>query len=260
MSKKYSPRVLFVDIETAPMLVYCWGLFDQNIGLNQIKEDWHMLSFACKWADEKTVHYYDQSNAKSIENDKELLKKLREYLDEADIVVGHNVKKFDHKKINARLLTHDIKPPSSYRMIDTLTIMKKHFSLSSNKLEYASGLLNKKYKKLKHNKYPGFSLWSACLKNDQEAWKEMEKYNRYDILSLEELYSKLIPWDNTINFNVYNDDESNVCQCGSTHFKKNGFKYTNGGRFQRWVCLECGRETRSNTNLISKEKRKEMHK
>ena len=34
------PRILFFDIETAPMLGYMWSLWDQNLGLNQIKQDW----------------------------------------------------------------------------------------------------------------------------------------------------------------------------------------------------------------------------
>lgn len=257
---KQSPRILYIDIETAPMLVYAWGLFDQNHGLNQIKDDWHMLSFACKWADSKEVFYFDQSKAKDIEKDKPLLEKLWVYLNEADIVIGQNVKSFDHKKINARFLTHGMTPPSSYRMIDTLTIMKKNFKLTSNKLEYATDLLNTKYKKLKHNKYPGFALWSACLKGDKEAWKEMEKYNKYDILSLEELYQKLAPWDNSINFNVYHSEDSHICSCGSKEHKLNGFRYTNAGKFQRFVCKKCGKESQSKHNELYVEKKRSMNK
>ncbi len=36
--------------------------------------------------------------------------------------------------------------------------------------------LNKKYKKLKHDKYPGFELWKAILDGDKQAWIEMKKY------------------------------------------------------------------------------------
>ncbi len=30
-------KILVLDIETAPIVAHVWGLFDQNIGLNQIK-------------------------------------------------------------------------------------------------------------------------------------------------------------------------------------------------------------------------------
>lgn len=250
-----TPKMLFIDIETAPMLGFIWDLFDQNIALNQIKSDWHLLSFCAKWADNKELIYADQSKSKNIEDDRKLLEQIWKLLDEADIVVGQNIKRFDRKKINARFLMHGMKPPSSYRLIDTLTIMKSNFALTSNKLEYATDKLNKKYKKLKHAKFPGFSLWSQCLKGNKEAWAEMERYNKYDVLALEELYYILAPWDKTINFDVYNDEVEHVCSCGHKEFKNKGYAYTSSGKFKRYLCTACGKESRGKLNLLSKEKR-----
>jgi hypothetical protein len=112
-----------------------------------------------------------------------------------------------------------------------------------------------KYKKIKHDKFPGHELWTECLKGNLAAWKEMEKYNKYDVLALEELYHKLIPWDNAINFNLYHDLEVNECKCGGTDFIKNGFYYTAMGKFQKHKCKGCGAETRDRNNLFSKEKK-----
>jgi len=44
MSKK--PKILLFDIETAPILAYTWDIWDQNIALNQIKQDWFVLSWS----------------------------------------------------------------------------------------------------------------------------------------------------------------------------------------------------------------------
>ena len=115
-----------------------------------------------------------------------------------------------------------------------------------------------KYKKLDHGKFPGFELWSECMKGNIEAWDEMEEYNRNDVLSLEELYNILIPWDNTINFNVYHSEDKHVCKCGSEQFMKNGFYYTSAGKFQKYRCKSCGHESRDKVNLFSKEKRKSL--
>lgn len=240
------PKILLIDIETAPLVSYSWGLFDQNIALNQIKQDWNIISFGAKWLNLKDpkVIYHDQRKAKNIENDKPLLEKLWKLMDEADIIVSQNGRRFDTKKINARLVFHGFKPPSSYRQIDTLQLAKKHFGFTSNKLEYMADKLNVKYKKLKHDKFAGFELWKECLKGNQKAWKEMEKYNKYDVLSLEELYSKLIPWDNSVAFSIYNIDSHTVCTCGSTEFNKNGFFYSSTGRYQRYSCKKCGSELR----------------
>ncbi len=251
-------RILFIDVETAPIIASVWGLFDQNVSLNQVKSDRHLLSFAAKWADSNKVIYMDQSKEKNIENDKKLAAKLWELLDEADLVVGQNSNAFDIKIINSRLIVHGFPPPSSYKKADTLLIAKKNFSFISNKLEYLSEQLCTKYKKLKHDKFPGFELWSQCLAGNKQAWAEMRKYNEFDVLSTEELYNRLKPWDNSVNYNNFHDGEDTVCSCGSTDFKRNGYAYTSVSKFQRYKCVKCGHEVRGRTNLNSKEKMKSL--
>ena len=51
------PKILSLDIETAPMVGTFWGLWKQNIGLNQIAEDWYILCYAAKWLDTEDVVY-----------------------------------------------------------------------------------------------------------------------------------------------------------------------------------------------------------
>lgn len=236
------PKVLFLDIETAPIMAYTWGIWDQNVGINQIKHDWYILSWAAKWLDSKSVQQMDQRKSKDIRNDKSILQRLWTLLDLADIIVTQNGKSFDIKKINARFVQHGIRPPSSFKQIDTKLLAKKHFGFTSNSLEYMTDKLCTKYKKLKHKKFPGMELWIECLKGNKSAWEEMAKYNIHDVLALEELYKKLIPWDNSVNFNVYRDNI--VCTCGSTNFKRNGFFYASTGRYQRYSCKKCGSELR----------------
>lgn len=250
------PKVLIFDIETAPMLGYVWGLWENNVALNQIHSDWYILSWSAKWLHDPVskVMYMDQRNSKNIEDDSKILKKIWSLLDEADIVITQNGKSFDVKKLNARFILNGLNPPSSYRHIDTRSIAKKYFGFTSNKLEYMTDKLCVKYKKLKHSKFSGFELWRQCLSGNIKAWKEMESYNKYDVLSLEELYKKLIPWDNSINFNVYNEHGVNECKCGNKDFMKNGFYYTNLAKYQKYKCKKCGAETRDRNNLLSKEK------
>lgn len=253
-----SPKVLLVDIETAPVLGYVWGLWDQNVGINQIKTDWYILSWSAKWFNESEVMYEDQRNASNIEDDSKLLKGIWKLLDEADVIIWQNGRNFDHKKLNARFILNGMQPPSSYKHIDTLEIAKKHFGFTSNKLEYMSSKLCNKYKKQNHKQFPGFEMWKECMAGNPAAWKAMEKYNKYDVLALEELYTKLRPWDNSVNFNVWSESTVNTCKCGSQSFQKRGFTTTNTGKFQKYRCTECGSETRSRENVLSKDKRKSL--
>ncbi len=242
------------------MLGYVWSLWDQNLGLNQVTNDWHVLSWAARWLDDPAgkVMYKDQRKAKNISDDKDILKSIWELLDEADIVIGQNSKQFDVKKLNARFIANGFQPPSSFKQIDTLQIAKRHFAFTSNKLEYMSEKLCTKYKKLKHKKFPGFELWSECLKGNTEAWDEMKKYNIHDVLATEELYKKLIPWDSTINFALYEEKAISKCSCGGTDFRSRGYYYTAAGKYQRSKCNKCGAETRSKINLFDVEKRKSL--
>lgn len=257
-TRKDGPKVLILDIETAPILARVWDIWDQTVSLNQIKNDWFVMSWSAKWLDNSEVLYMDQRNNKNIEDDSKILKEIWKLLDKADVIITQNGKKFDIKKLNARFIQHGFQPPSSYKHIDTLTIAKKYFAFTSNKLEYLTNKLCTKYKKLTKRKYSGFELWKECLAGNIDAWKEMEKYNKQDVLSLEELYYKLVPWDNSINFSVYYDKEVNICKCGSEEFTKNGYCYTATSKFQRYKCKNCGAETRGSENLFSQEKRKSL--
>ena len=256
--KLRGPRILALDIETTPILGYVWRLWKQDVGLNQIEKDWHVLSWCAKFVGEDEIFYADQRDADDFEDDSAILQQLWDLMDQADILLTQNGKSFDEKKLNARFILNGMQPPSSSRHIDTKIIAKKHFGFTSNKLAYMTDKLCIKHKKSGHGKYPGFSMWKECMKGNLDAFREMEEYNILDVLSLEELYEKLIAWDSSIDFNAYHDSEEFLCTCGHTELKKNGFHYTNLGKYQRYSCTNCGKEYRDGNNLLSKEKRKSM--
>lgn len=227
------------------MLANVWKIWDENIGLNQILQDWHLLSWAAKWLGDKRVLYADQRNTKDITDDRKILKELWDLIDQADIVVTHNGRRFDQKKIQARFIQHGMQPPSSVKHIDTFVLAKKHFGFTSNKLEFLTDKLCKA-KKLAHKKFPGFELWKECVAGNPAAWREMELYNKHDVLALEELYLKIAPWDKS-NFWVYQDEAK--CKCGSEQIIKNGWFYTESRKYQRYKCKDCGYETRARESV-----------
>lgn len=257
---KMKPRILIWDIETAPILGYVWSIWEQNVGLNQIASDWHLLSWAAKWfgAPASSVMYMDQRNAHKIEDDKAILKGLWKLLDEADIVITQNGKSFDTKKTNARFILNGMKPPSPYRHIDTKQLAKKHFAFTSNKLEYMADKLCTKYKKLRHKEFAGFDLWKECLAGNRRAWNEMKLYNIHDVLALEELYTKLAPWGTGVNFDIYEKNTQVICNCGSTDFERRGYHFTATAKYRKLKCRTCGAWSRGKENLVPVEHRKAM--
>ena len=134
------PKILIIDIETSPIIARVWGLWDNNVALNQIVKDWSIISFAAKWLDEKKIYQEDVEK----QSERTVISEIWHLLDKSDIVIGQNSKKFDLKKINAKFIEYGFQPPSSYQQIDVLSLAKKYFALTSNKLEYVSKKFNKK--------------------------------------------------------------------------------------------------------------------
>lgn len=238
------PKILTLDIETAPIQANVWSLWKQNVGLNQIDQDWAILSYAAKWADSNEVEYRDTFAQRNQRDDRQLCKGLWKLLDKADIVIGQNHERFDIKKINARLIFHGLGPYSPIRTVDTMQVAKRTFGFTSKKLEYMTEALCRKYKKLKHGRFPGYELWAQYLARNAEARVEMREYNIQDVRATEELYFIMRPWiKGHPNVNLYTKGrvaEVACPNCGSTNLHRKGYRYTQLGKYPRYRCMECG--------------------
>jgi len=254
------PRILLFDLETAPMELLGFGLYDQNFALNQIKRDWFLLSLAAKWLDKPAVIYADQRAASDIADDTRLLRILWGLLNEADIVVTQNGKSFDEKVANARFIIKGFQAPAPFKHIDTKQLAKRRFRFTSNKLEYLAEALNVECKKSAHKKFPGFELWAECLKKNPEAWAEMKAYNVADVLALEGVYLKLRGWGTPgVNLNLHHSAPVYRCECcGSTDLHLKGHAATATGLFRRFQCQSCGKWGQSKgagNNLLTERKK-----
>lgn len=256
------PKILVWDIETSPMVTYNFGLYDQNIRIDQIKEDWTILSWGAKWLgdlDSKAI-YKDNRHSKNVRDDKQLVASLIELLEEADICITHNGDNFDIKRVNTRALLNGLPPYKHPKSTDTYKESKKVFSLTYNSLEYTSTNVNKKYQKLKHEEYPGLSLWKEVLKGNNHAWDVMKKYCLHDVFATEEYFNAIQGWIKTQNLACYFDDSTIRCLCGSDRIIKKGFAYTDSGKYQGYKCLDCGKRPKGKINLFDATKKKSLLK
>lgn len=251
------PKILTLDIETAPIEGFVWSLWKQNIGISQITTEWSLLSYAAKWLHQKRVIYRDNRDREDPRDDAVLMEELWNLLNEADIIIAQNGIKFDLRKIRARFVLLGFKPHSPVRVVDTLLEARKAFAFTSNKLEWLSDKLSTRPKS-KHKKFPGFELWSECLKHNIAAWNEMRKYNITDVKGTEEVYLRIRPWvQGHPNIALYDEDDHALrCPaCGSDNIKQDGHAYTQVGQYYRYVC-ECGAWSRSRYTINSLAKRK----
>lgn len=256
------PKILLIDVETAPIESYTWGLWDQNVGVEQIKTEWSIISYAAKWTDKPGIIYSDTSGrgVRRIRDDKALLGEIWKLLNEADIVVAQNGNSFDIKKINARLIMHGFKPYSPIRVIDTLTVAKRHFGFTSNKLAWLTKMLTRRPKD-QHKEFPGFELWVQCMADNPKAWRVMKKYNIEDVMGTEEVYEKFRPWiaqhPNMATYTLIKE-KSKCPKCASTNLQSRGYSILQHGKYQRYQCNDCGGWSRGKQNLLTPAERKKL--
>lgn len=235
----HEAKVVTLDIETFPNLVFTWGLFKQMVAVNQIVRDWSIASICWKWLGERRTNYVDCET--SPLDDSALLKQAWKVLDEADIVVGQNSKHFDIRKLNARFIEAGYGPPSPYKQVDTKVEAAKIAMFTSNRLEWLSAHLTDTPKD-KHKEFPGFELWRECMQGNPKAWAAMRKYNPTDVKSTEQVYLRLRPWIiGHPNVAAYDDDDTRRCpKCGSEALESRGVALTQTGEYKRYRCKSCG--------------------
>ena len=235
------PKILVIDIETAPASGFIWKLFDVNVSLSQLIDTSKVICFAAKWYGEKKVMFHSNQE----DTHAAMIKKAWNLFDQADAVIGYNSKNFDCKILNKEFILLGLTPPTPYKHIDLLQTMRQNFKFMSNKLDHISQELGIG-KKTSHQ---GFELWQACMSNDTQAWRLMKKYNINDVKLTEELYNKVKGWlKTTFNFNEHS--ESMVCpNCGSHNVTKNGTYKSPTRAYQKYVCNDCFAHSKSNIKI-----------
>ena len=231
-------RLLFLDIETAPHLLFLWGLRNQFASINQIHTPGYTMCWSAKWKDTDEIMY--DSIWDSKEGAKGMLLSIHDLLDEADAVCHFNGASFDIPTLDGEFLKHEFPPTSYYRQID-LYKTSKRFRTASRKLDYLAQYYGIG-EKVHHHK--GMDLWKGCMIGDKECQKTMEEYNKQDVVLLEPLYHKFLPYiKNHPNMGLYVDDQGEdaiVCHnCGSTDLIPDGFYPASTFWYPKYICNTC---------------------
>jgi hypothetical protein len=242
-------KTLLLDVETSPLTVYCWGLREQDISLDQIIDTSFVLCWSAKWLGSDDIMF--ERTWKRKGSSKQMIQRIHSLLSEADTVVTFNGQKFDLPVLSKEFIMHGLGQPAPYANLDLLKVARSRFRFASNKLQHLSTELGLGTK----TPHEGFMLWVKCMDLDKDAWDAMTTYNKQDVLLLEKLYYRLLPWlKHAPNQSVVS---GTACcpNCGSLQHQKRGFAYTTAGRFQRYQCTACGSWYRAVENLAKGQKR-----
>jgi DNA polymerase elongation subunit (family B)/predicted RNA-binding Zn-ribbon protein involved in translation (DUF1610 family) len=233
-------RILAIDIETAPHTAHVWGLFKQTVALSQLQETGRVLCLAWKWIGEKeSVGFVSELEGRGV-----LLDRAHQLLDKADVVVTYNGKKFDIPTLNKEFLEHGYSPPAPYKQVDLYRTARAVFRFASNKMDHLAKTLGLRTK-VRHS---GHELWVRCMAGDKKAWAKMERYNKRDVVILDKLYARMLPWiQGHPNVSLYTDaGEAVHCPtCGSSKLTRRGNALSKTQTYQRFQCGSCGSWSRA---------------
>lgn len=235
-------KVLFWDIETAPMLAYIWSPWDQTVNMERLIHPTWLLCWSAKWAHEKKPLFDMVTSDEAIEqDDTRIIMSLAEIIREADVIVAHNGDKFDLRILNTRLLQLGLEPIGPKQTIDTLKLAKENFRFTYNRLDYLGEFLGVG-RKIKTD----FNLWKQCYYGDATAIDKMVKYNVQDVILLEKIFNRMKPYVKRLPRLVEPDGSHERCcpHCGSTKLQARGVSRTQACTYQRYQCKKCQRYCR----------------
>lgn len=247
--QKGEPKILLLDLETSPTIAAVFGRYDINLSqANIIREGGFLFSAAWKFLGDKEVTGVVMTPEEvSCSDDSRIVANLYEVIQIADIVVGHNLNRFDIKVFRTRCLLNNFPPPKTVKTADTLT-MAKRLKFDSNKLDSLGSVLGVG-RKIENS---GMSLWVKCLEGNEEALQEMLRYNKQDVALLQDVYLKLRAFDTKHpNLNVFYDDGEDRCTvCGSLHIHPTGHSvFTQHSEYAEYACGDCGSRSKLKTRI-----------
>lgn len=242
-AKAVAPRVLTLDIERVPG-VFTGQFWDMNsykgrrISPDDVTSWPRTICFAWKWLEDAETDF----SATWLVGDDELIRTAWRLFDEADIVVGHNMARFDLKKLRTEWAAIGLHDPSTFKVVDTLSVAKANFSLESNML---SALCEYFGVQTKTDRY-SVAVALAAVGGDEEAQKRIEEYNRGDIVASESLYLYFRDHGYIPNHPVMAPGHALRCpSCGSRDVEPMAKPYVaQVMAYPVYRCQQCGTQSR----------------
>jgi uncharacterized protein YprB with RNaseH-like and TPR domain len=256
ITEKSPAKVLVFDIETSPLVAYLWSKWQNNINDDDIIEDWNLLCFSAKWLfEDKIISFKLTPKELKTRDDSRLTREIWKLLNEADIVIAHNGKKFDIKRCNSKFAKYRLNLPASYITLDTLLYARSKFGMTSNKLDYLGEYLG-----VGNKMETPKGMWKKVMEGDYDMLTKMSEYCDQDVRVLEDVYLAMRPYIQPHpNMGLYVEDNVQSCTCcGSANLTNTGKSYaTTVTTYDLLRCDDCGslmRSRQSNMTLSQKKK------
>lgn len=231
-------KICYLDTELAFSIFYAYyQKKPQFLQAKNIKHHKFMPCAAWAWEHEKSLYSVsildDKKRFKfNHRDDLHVAQKLFDVLQDADVIIGHNIDDFDMKEINTIFIKHRLGVLPAIKTIDTLKVARKYFRFEGNKLSELAAFFNVEGK----DNQPD---WQAVADGDVKALEYSEKYCKQDVKVLKKIFPFLRPFIR--NFpTVPKNNRPEYCECcGSKLLKNHGTRFNGRSFYLDIRCLEC---------------------
>jgi DNA polymerase III alpha subunit (gram-positive type) len=232
------PKLLFLDSEWTHALALVYNNKPNWINSEDIIQQPTCISIQWAFNDEKP-----KAMAAKHLDDKEVVLKLIQLLNEADIVIGHNVDRFDIPKLRWRARVHGLDSFPKVGTVDTLKLSRKLYG--QGPLGHSLGNLCSRLELQLKDYLSKDDLKEFLLHGDKKALRRILSYGKQDIVTLRELYHKMLPdIPNHPHMKAYAAHELVCRNCGSTNIYKSKSRPTAAGIMKhQYHCKDCGSYT-----------------
>lgn len=253
-------RALTIDIERLPGQVSvqhrgfnitgpAWDLnalkhvIGRRVSPDDVIEWPRTICAAARWYGEDEVMFAAEWEVGGYDG---FMRRVWEWVDEADILIGHNMDAFDSKHLMGGWAEMGLPAPSPYKVIDTLKIARRSFNMESNTLDALAKRLGVDSKTDKYDA----RIARAAVDGDKEAQQTLASYNRGDIVASEALFDRLRPYAKGLpHLGMWTDDPLACPNCG-TAMEQTGRKvHALVQAYEGMQCPSCGTHGRGTTRL-----------
>ena len=260
ISSNVAIKALTIDIERLPGQVSVqhrgftidgpvWDLnalkhvIGRRIHADDVIEWPRTICAAARWYGEEDVMFAAEWEVGGYDG---FMRRVWEWVDEADILIGHNMAAFDSKHLMSGWAEMGLPAPSPFKVIDTLKIARGSLNMESNTLDSLAKRLGVESKSDKYD----VRVAQAAVAGDREAQARIEDYNRGDIVASEALFDRLRPYAKGVpHLGMWTDDELACPSCGHTMTATGKTVHANVQRYEHLTCPNCGSHARGTTTL-----------
>lgn len=260
ISSNVAVKALTIDIERLPGQVSVqhrgftidgpvWDLnalkhiIGRRIHADDVIEWPRTICAAARWYGEDEVMFAAEWEVGGYDG---FMRRVWEWVDEADILIGHNMAAFDSKHLMSGWAEMGLPAPSPYKVIDTLKIARGSLNMESNTLDSLAKRLGVEAKSDKYD----VRVAQAAVAGDKDAQARIEGYNRGDIIASEALFDRLRPYAKGIpHLGMWSDDELACPSCGHTMTATGKTVHANVQRYEHLTCPNCGSHARGTARL-----------